>query len=134
MSRIKKDYGPWPPPRTGYSTYCQYKNLVQHFRKRMGHTYIPGREEYTMSMLKLYSEIVIDYKERKKLAVAKREKWHKQIQHDRLFARPCFACGSSCDHRHHIIQLQNGGDNHKRNVVPICLPCHTKIHPWMKRK
>lgn len=35
---------------------------------------------------------------------------------------------------HHIIQVQHGGRNTKRNKVHICHPCHAEIHPWMKGK
>lgn len=44
----------------------------------------------------------------------------------------CFACGSSATCRHHIVQLQNGGINSKKNIVSLCDPCHAEIHPWLK--
>jgi hypothetical protein len=46
--------------------------------------------------------------------------------------RPCFICFSTTTHRHHIIQIQNGGLNDADNIVPICNKCHCIIHPWMK--
>jgi hypothetical protein len=44
----------------------------------------------------------------------------------------CFVCGLLADVRHHIIQLQNGGINAKKNVVSLCNSCHAEIHPWLK--
>lgn len=45
---------------------------------------------------------------------------------------PCFACGANGFNRHHIIQLQNGGINSRRNLVILCDDCHAEIHPWLK--
>lgn len=44
----------------------------------------------------------------------------------------CFVCLKAADCRHHIIQLQNGGQNSKKNLVSLCNSCHSEIHPWMK--
>lgn len=43
----------------------------------------------------------------------------------------CFACGAPATDRHHIVQLQNGGINSKKNLVSLCANCHGQIHPWM---
>lgn len=43
----------------------------------------------------------------------------------------CFVCGGMATVRHHIITLQNGGTNNRRNVVSLCAPCHALIHPWL---
>lgn len=45
----------------------------------------------------------------------------------------CFACLSPATARHHIIQLQNGGINSKKNVISLCDECHEAIHPWLAR-
>lgn len=48
---------------------------------------------------------------------------------------PCFAC-RSLDRRlvwHHVIQLQNGGSNNRRNRVSICEACHADVHPWLPK-
>jgi hypothetical protein len=45
---------------------------------------------------------------------------------------PCFVCSKPGFSRHHIIQLQNGGLNSRRNLVVLCDDCHSAIHPWMK--
>lgn len=44
----------------------------------------------------------------------------------------CFICGNQAQHRHHIIQLKNGGINSKKNLISACVLCHIKIHPWME--
>ena len=44
----------------------------------------------------------------------------------------CFICRCPAEVRHHIIQIQNGGINAKRNIVSLCRACHIKIHPWIK--
>lgn len=47
---------------------------------------------------------------------------------------PCFACGLTKNRIwHHVIQLQNGGYNARRNLVEICNQCHAEIHPWLKK-
>jgi HNH endonuclease len=33
---------------------------------------------------------------------------------------------------HHIVQLQNGGHNHRLNLISLCHDCHKKIHPWLQ--
>jgi hypothetical protein len=43
----------------------------------------------------------------------------------------CFVCLRNATARHHIIQLQNGGLNSKKNLVSLCDACHSKVHPWM---
>lgn len=46
----------------------------------------------------------------------------------------CIACGQLATQRHHIIQIQNGGDNRDENKVPLCFRCHAEIHPWLKQE
>ena len=45
----------------------------------------------------------------------------------------CWVCRErDAGHRHHVIQLQNGGAvSSARNVVLICPECHSDIHPWL---
>jgi GTPase SAR1 family protein len=44
----------------------------------------------------------------------------------------CFVCLGQAHCRHHIIQLQHGGLNQKKNIVSLCSSCHAEIHPWLK--
>lgn len=46
----------------------------------------------------------------------------------------CFCC-FHMDRRlawHHIIQVQHGGSNSARNMVPLCQWCHQRVHPWLE--
>jgi len=44
----------------------------------------------------------------------------------------CEVCLAPAENRHHIVQLQHGGKNIKRNQVNLCVDCHKLVHPWMK--
>jgi hypothetical protein len=46
----------------------------------------------------------------------------------------CRVCSKPAELRHHIIQVQYGGDNGPYNIVPLCHACHTAIHPHLKGK
>jgi 5-methylcytosine-specific restriction endonuclease McrA len=37
------------------------------------------------------------------------------------------------DVRHHIIQIQNGGNNRWQNIIALCNDCHAVIHPWLRK-
>lgn len=46
-------------------------------------------------------------------------------------SRKCAVCvASRIDglHRHHVIQLQNGGKNIQANIIALCRDCHKKVH------
>jgi len=46
----------------------------------------------------------------------------------------CWSCQQEPPkHLHHIIQLQYGGRNSPRNLVPLCKYCHAIIHPWLRK-
>lgn len=45
---------------------------------------------------------------------------------------PCFVCWRPATVRHHIVQLQFGGDNRPSNVAKLCKPCHSEVHPWLR--
>ncbi len=93
------------------------------------------KKEKTLSVLRKFAAIEIKYKNRLPL-VAYRESFNKIKfkRHSLRSHRRCFACGGIADVRHHIIQLQNGGDNSKRNLLSLCNPCHAEVHPWLKNK
>jgi HNH endonuclease len=52
----------------------------------------------------------------------------------RLEKRCCFACqrGHQRLYFHHVLEVQNGGSNQARNLVPLCFTCHKVLHPWLK--
>lgn len=43
----------------------------------------------------------------------------------------CFVCFYHETHIHHIIQIQHGGSNHRRNYAALCERCHGTVHPWL---
>jgi 5-methylcytosine-specific restriction endonuclease McrA len=45
----------------------------------------------------------------------------------------CYCCPNIADVRHHVVQLQHGGRNKKNNIVPLCNPCHCKVHPHLQK-
>jgi len=54
----------------------------------------------------------------------------------RLNKRCCFGCshGHCALYHHHVIEIQNGGSNASRNIVPLCFDCHKRLHPWLKEQ
>lgn len=46
----------------------------------------------------------------------------------------CFACGlRQAIVRHHVVQVQHGGRNRKRNLVHLCRECHAYVHRWKSK-
>lgn len=45
---------------------------------------------------------------------------------------PCKVCGIAESIKHHIIQVQHGGDNRNMNLIRVCESCHAAIHPWLE--
>ena len=45
----------------------------------------------------------------------------------------CFGCCNTTArlYLHHVIEIQNGGSNAMRNLVPLCFACHKTLHPWL---
>ena len=74
-----------------------------------------------------------EFKSHLPLAI-RRANFEKHKRHKRYFRMPCYLCGSRCEHRHHIISLKQGGQSSKKNLIPLCRPCHIKIHPWLAEK
>lgn len=91
------------------------------------------QQDDIIKLLKEYSEIKIYVKNSFKPPKVIRASFHREKRHKRLFGQPCIVCKSKASQRHHIIQVQHGGRNDKRNVVPICKDCHCKIHPWLNK-
>lgn len=43
----------------------------------------------------------------------------------------CFVCNFAEVQHHHIIQIQHGGSNNRRNFAALCERCHGAVHPWL---
>ena len=115
----------------------RHRELIDGFWDRFGGVKTQGRGLETrdkLGALKRMASVVVPYKNqssrnerRRKFDMVKATR-HKMHTHAR-----CFACGEPATCRHHIIQLQNGGINSKRNMVSLCDPCHGEVHPWLRR-
>lgn len=118
------------------------KQLLLNFWEQMGLENGVGPRRYSsdrdpnhvLRLLKEYADIKIAIKNPTLSHLDVRNKFNQEKRHRRLWGRPCLVCGSANVQRHHIIQIQNGGRNEKRNIISLCIPCHAEIHPWMKRK
>lgn len=88
-------------------------------------------EVFKLKLLREYAEKSYPFKRRKPLAV-RREEFRKARRLKGKFRWPCFVCGEKAEARHHIIELQHGATNAKKNVIPICHRCHAKVHPWLR--
>ncbi len=90
-------------------------------------TYDPDAK---LRFLKLMAERV--YIRKKGGDSARRRRFEAHRGYKRLFSEKCNVCDSVPVIRHHIIPLKNGGNNSRRNIIPICSPCHSEIHPWLR--
>jgi hypothetical protein len=112
-----------------------HSEAIRAFWERFGRTKNDGsgfdRTE-KMNRLKQMAEVVIRYNQQQTLEY-RRERFNaaKQSRHLLKGYPDCFVCGDPATERHHIIQLQHGGINSKRNLVSLCHGCHCQIHPWM---
>jgi HNH endonuclease len=92
-------------------------------------------EDERLQKLKEYADIIIPYNNCNSL-LKKRDEFNKRKDTIHSPYHPnnslCFVCRGKAECRHHIIQLQNGGINSRKNLVSLCNGCHSKIHPWLK--
>jgi 5-methylcytosine-specific restriction endonuclease McrA len=60
---------------------------------------------------------------------------HRRRRYGWLKRATCFCCSKAqAAHTHHVVPMQNGGSNSRRNLVGLCKKCHEDVHPWMKGK
>jgi 5-methylcytosine-specific restriction endonuclease McrA len=106
-------------------TKKSWRDALDRFWKDFDNLTFEGER---ICLLKWYAEYRIEnsssYYERK--AAFKKQKG----KHMRIFGS-CLVCPEPAQHRHHIIQLQNGGPNDKQNLILLCEGCHRTIHPWL---
>lgn len=112
------------------------KQLLLGFWSNFGGSKCDGRgysKDLKLEKLRLLAEEQLPSRKTTTLAQdrAKFEKV-KRARHKRTTHKFCFGCGGEANVRHHIIQLQYGGVNSKRNIVSLCWGCHAAIHPWLK--
>lgn len=47
----------------------------------------------------------------------------------RISTKKCYVCEFKvANHWHHIVPIRKGGDDTDRNLVPLCVGCHKKVH------
>ena len=112
-------------------TILSQKDELREFWNNFGGNKNDGRrynEEKKLNLLKDYA-----FKSLGRRRACIREKFDrvKQTRHSLRSHQCCFVCGNMAEVRHHIIQLQSGGQNSKRNIVSLCKRCHKAIHPWL---
>jgi len=117
----------------------QHKAEIESFwnqfggKKSNGHGF--GKETKLAALVRM-AGLKIHYRNHESLSV-KRQKFDesKSVLHKMNTRRNevCFACGLPATARHHVIQLQNGGINSRKNVISLCDGCHAHIHPWLLR-
>jgi hypothetical protein len=118
--------------------HLQHKLALEDFWKDFGGWY-PRRDysrfsaSFKLARLNQMAALVIEYKKQNGSSTRRSEfnEVKSRLCRDPI-GSPCFVCGKQGRARHHIIQLQNGGINARRNLVILCEPCHAKIHPWLK--
>jgi hypothetical protein len=83
-----------------------------------------------LAILRTFAEKVIDNAKIKPHAM---RAWYRRMVYERNGETgPCRVCRTPTLMQHHVIQIQNGGMNWRRNRVWICASCHAEIHPWLK--
>ena len=88
--------------------------------------------EDRLFLLRQFAELVIP---KKRTSREVRKSFGRRLNRDYIQAdEKCFVCGETAAHKHHIVQVQNGGTNMRGNFVPLCRPCHCAVHPWMVSK
>lgn len=68
-------------------------------------------------------------------ASERRERFNRKRKSKRLRkgTAKCWVCARRENLvRHHMIQIQHGGENWKQNLIVICDWCHAEIHGWLK--
>jgi hypothetical protein len=115
-----------------------HKKLTTEFWAKFG----GGKNDGTMfcqieklQAVKALAEIVIPRKSQQTLEY-RRTRFNrvKPHRHSMKTHSLCFVCGGKAQCRHHLIQLQNGGINSKRNLISICNECHAEVHPWLSSR
>ncbi len=48
-------------------------------------------------------------------------------------ALPCFGCDGGPSENHHIVNGGMGRKSDYTNIIPLCMPCHRKLHSVTRR-
>jgi 5-methylcytosine-specific restriction endonuclease McrA len=110
------------------STYPQERvlNYFWHVMRQLAREHTTER----LFMLGLVGEVTIARPLTWDYAAIRRE--HEQGPRRTLHRHQCFVCAAPGPlYLHHIVEVHHGGDNHPRNLVPLCFRCHQALHPWL---
>lgn len=90
-----------------------------------------SRQEKLLALISLSNEVIPFHKQQSQ--ERRREQFNavKSTLHPWRRFGNCFVCEQPATARHHIVQLQHGGINSKKNLVSLCDACHADIHPWL---
>jgi len=116
------------PNQSNTSGNQYHKLLLKIFWDEFGGNKNNGskyKEEDKLNALKVIANCRVIYKNQQTL------KKRRAAFVSKFGGKKCFICQEPPQCRHHMIQLQHGGINQRKNIVKLCNPCHKKIHPWM---
>jgi 5-methylcytosine-specific restriction endonuclease McrA len=88
------------------------------------------RLKYLISQLKLNGCDVPDWELARKRRGFNYNKGYVFPLHENV---KCYVCDGVATIRHHVLPLGKGGRNKLNNIVPLCHPCHCKVHPHMQK-
>jgi 5-methylcytosine-specific restriction endonuclease McrA len=104
-------------------SYGNVARIVQQEKHNIGFS----RKE-RMAFLLRWSEVKVYHKR----SYSRRRNGSSADSWKRILRDLCWVCRSAdATARHHIIQVQHGGGNDGRNIIPICDGCHAEVHHWM---
>lgn len=103
-------------------SYGNVVRVVQQEKHNIGFS----RKE-RMDFLLRWSEVRVHHKR----SYSRRRKGSTSKFWKQVLNNLCWVCRADATARHHIIQVQHGGGNDGRNLVPLCNGCHAEIHHWM---
>ena len=91
----------------------------------------PQRLGFLCAQIRLNSHILISLSD----LVKRRAAFDaiKEVNFPLWDCKGCYCCGQFSSVRHHVIPIQHGGSNLVSNLVPLCEPCHAKVHPHLSR-
>jgi hypothetical protein len=105
----------------------QFASAIQRLwaeKKRLG-----GNRRKRLAFLLRWAGLHVAHKkdyEKRRRGPARTKSWKRFTN---AMCWVCHVAKATC--RHHIIQVQHGGGNDNRNIVPLCDGCHAEVHPWM---
>lgn len=115
-----------------------HKQTINEFWQKFGGFKNDGvnfDEGEKLQAVKIIAETIIPRKSQQTLQYRRDRFNHVKLHRHSMKSHDlCFVCSGKAQCRHHLIQLQNGGINSKKNLISICNDCHAKVHPWLSSR